>query len=252
MPQLETLNINFFLLPDGDVEMQLTHAPVMTHVTLSNLHHFLFQGQSTYLDALVHRITPCPKKLEISFPSQNTFSVPCLPQFMETRRNRKLESVKFKFCRWKVSAAVYPRGEAEMYALSIAVTPSSWDLNWQASSVAQISNLFGQIFAAVEHLTLELTDGVGLESLDVEHYGINLIEWRQLLSLFSNMKTLRIDNSLVKEVSRYLESNDGEFPIELLPELQELICHGSGDTSDTSSFIRALQNAGRPITLTRC
>ena len=247
IPQLETLNISFHSYPNSDEERQFTHPPVMTPVTLPNFHHFSFQGRSTYLDALVHRITPCPEKLEITFFDQNTFSVPSLPQFIETRWNLKLESAKFEFSLRKVFAVVYPRGEAEMDVLSLlAVNPDSWDLNWLASSVAQISNLFRQIFAAVERLTLELT-------YDVSHNRIDRIEWRQLLNLFSNVKTLHIDNLLVKEVSRCLESNDGEFPLQLLPELQELTCSGSGNSGDMfTSFIDARQNAGRPITLTRC
>ena len=250
MPLLETLNITFFLLPDDEVEWQITHPPVMTPVTLPNLRHFSFQGRSTYLDSLVHRITPCPEKVEIRFFNQSTFSDPCLLQFMKTRWNLKLESAKFKFSGWQVIAAVYPHGEAEMYALSIAVTPSNLDLNWQASSVAQISNLFRQIFAAMERLTFELMEDV---DDDVECLGINHIEWRQVFSSFSNVKTLRIDNRLVKEVSRCLESNDGKYPLELLPELQELTCCGRGNIGDAfTSFIHARQNAGRPITLTRC
>ena len=244
MPLLETLNITFFLLPDDEVEWQLTHPPVMTPVTLPNLRHFSFQGRSTYLDSLVHRITPCPEKVEIRFFNQSTFSDLCLLQFMKTRWNLKLESAKFKFSGWQVIAAVYPHGEAEMYALSIAVTPSNLDLNWQASSVAQISNLFRQIFAAMERLTFELMEDV---DDDVECLGINHIEWRQVFSSFSNVKTLRIDNRLVKEVSRCLESNDGKYPLELLPELQELTCCGRGNIGDAfTSFIHARQNAGRP------
>jgi hypothetical protein len=43
---------------------------------------------------------------------------------------------------------------------------------------------------------------------------------------------------------------DGELPLELLPELQELRYFGSRDTGDAfTSFIDARQNAGRPVTL---
>ena len=44
----------------------------------------------------------------------------------------------------------------------------------------------------------------------------------------------------------------GEFALELLPELQELILFRSRDTNDTfTSFIDSRQNAGRPVTLVR-
>jgi hypothetical protein len=45
---------------------------------------------------------------------------------------------------------------------------------------------------------------------------------------------------------------DGEPPLELLPELQELTYSGSGNTGDTfTSFIDARQNADRAINLFR-
>jgi hypothetical protein len=46
--------------------------------------------------------------------------------------------------------------------------------------------------------------------------------------------------------------DDGELPLELLPELQELTYSGIGDASDAfKSFVDARQNAGCPVTLRR-
>jgi hypothetical protein len=64
------------------------------------------------------------------------------------------------------------------------------------------------------------------------------------------VKSLRIDDGLVKELSRCLPSEDGEHPLELLPELQELTYIGSGSADDAfTSFIDMRQNAGRPVAL---
>jgi len=61
-----------------------------------------------------------------------------------------------------------------------------------------------------------------------------------------------VEDGLVEELSRCLRLEDGELPLELLPELQELTYFGSGDTGDAfTSFIDARQNAGRPVTLVR-
>ena len=46
-----------------------------------------------------------------------------------------------------------------------------------------------------------------------------------------------------------LEDEDGELPLELLPELQELTYFGTGGAFN--SFIETRQNADRPITLVR-
>jgi hypothetical protein len=66
------------------------------------------------------------------------------------------------------------------------------------------------------------------------------------------VKTLRVEDGLVEELSRCLGLEDGELPLELLPELQELTYFGSRDTGDAfTSFVDARRNAGRPVTLVR-
>jgi hypothetical protein len=66
------------------------------------------------------------------------------------------------------------------------------------------------------------------------------------------VKTLRVEHGLVEELSRCLRMGDGDLPLELLPELQELIYFGSRDTGDVfTSFINARQNSDRPVTLVR-
>jgi hypothetical protein len=85
-----------------------------------------------------------------------------------------------------------------------------------------------------------------------EHNDVDRIEWRNLLRPFSNVKTLRVEDGLVEQLSRCLRLEDGELPLGLLPELQELRYSGSGDTDDAfTSFIDARKNAGRPVKLAR-
>jgi hypothetical protein len=134
-----------------------------------------------------------------------------------------------------------------MYALSVAVICRH--LDWQVSSAAQISNSLSPLFSAVEHLTLD--HEVHSQSSE-EHNQADRTECRRLLGSFRNVKTLRIDEGLVEELSRCLELDDGELPLELLPELQVLTYSGSGDTGNAfNSFIDARQVAGRPVTLVR-
>ena len=249
MPQLETVIVYFsFPIPSRDVERQLTHTPITTPITLPNLHVFEFHGVGTYLEALVHRITtPRLENVQIFLFNQLTFSVTRLLQFVNAIESLTFKSAKFKFFDQYVDVEVYPREEAEMYALSIVVL--CWHLDWQVSSVAQIFNSFSPLFSAVEHLTLE--HRVHSQSSE-EHSAADRTEWRRLLGSFRNVKTLRIDEGLVEELSRCLELDDGELPLEVLPELQELTYPGSGNTGDAfTSFIEARQNAGRPITLIR-
>ena len=247
MPQLETLAILFsFPIPNRDAERQRIHTPVTTPVTLSSLHCFRFRGVSTYLEALVCQIsTPRLKKLAIDFFNQLTFSVPHLLLFMNATENPRFGSAKFKFSGRRVDVEVYRYGDAEMYTLSIAV--DCWHLDWQVSSVAQISHFLRQMFSAVEHLTLE--HEIHSQSSE-EHNWVDRIEWRKLLCTFSNVKFLRIDTGLFDDLSRCLQADDGELPLELLPALQELTYSWNGNIDGAfTSFVDARQNAGRPITL---
>jgi hypothetical protein len=64
------------------------------------------------------------------------------------------------------------------------------------------------------------------------------------------VKTLCVRRGLVVELSRCLRLGDGEHPLELLPELQELTYSGSDNVKDAfTSFIDARKDAGRPVTL---
>ena len=253
LPQLEMLVVYFsFPVPNRDVERQLTHTPITTPIALPNLRYFDFQGVRTYLETLVHRITaPRLEKLRILFFNQLTFSVTRLLQFVDATENLTFKSAKVwfsdKYIFAKVFVDVYPDEEADVYALSIAV--ECWHFDWQVSSAAQIFNSLSPLFSAVEHLALE--HDVHSQSSE-EHNEADRTKWRQLLGSFRNVKALLISEGLVEELSRCLELDDGELPLELLPELQELTYFGRGNTGEPfTSFIDARQVAGRPLTLTR-
>ena len=247
MPQLETLAILFeFPVPNRDVERQLTHTPITTPITLPNLRHFRFQGVSAYLEAIVCRIVVIPrlKTLHFDFFKQLTFSIPRLVQFMNTTEYSRFNSAVIYFTGKRIIVAMY-LNRAETYVFGVSVR--GWHLDWQVSSMAQILNPLSRVFSPVEYLTLR--HEVHSQSSE-EHNEVDRIEWRKLLRSFNNVKTLHVGDGLVKELSRCLRSEDGELPLELLPELQELTYSESGDTSNAfTSFIEARQNAGRTVTL---
>ena len=252
MPQLEMLSIYFkFSTPSRDVVRQvrqLVRTPIIAPITLPSLRRFDFHGVSTYSEALAHRITtPHLKKLKIQFFNQLTFSVPHLLQFIDAAENLRFDRAGFTFSEKKVDTVLYPNGETKVYALGVVV--NCCHLDWQVSSMAQISNSLSQIFSGVEYLALRHNAQSGTPE---EHNEADLTEWRKLLRPFNNVKTLRIQKGLVKDLSRCLESEDGELSFKLLPELQELRYSGSGRTDGAfTSFVDARRNAGRPVTLVR-
>ena len=251
MPLLESLAIDFtFPVPNRDVERQLTHTPVTTHITLPNLRSFWFEGVSAYLEAIVCRITtPRLEVLIIRLFKQLTFSVPRLVQFMNTTENIvRFDDAGIVFKDKRINVLM---SFLEADTNSFIVTVDCWHLDWQVSSAAQICNALRQVFSAVEHLTL-LHEVHGQSS--EEHNDVDRIEWRKLLRPFSNVKTLRVKDGLVEQLSRCLRLEDGELPLDLLPELRELTYYGSRDAGGTGTFapfIDARQNAGRPVTLVR-
>jgi hypothetical protein len=248
MPQLEILAIFFHsAVPNRDVERQLMRTPIMTHTTLPNLRAFGFQGVSAYSEAVLSQITtPRLENFHIFHHKQLTFSIPQLPQFIARTENYRFDRAKFEFDSERVDVEVNPP-ETNMSMTAFSINVSCWHLDWQVSSVAQIFNALSQIFSAVEHLTL--AHKVHSRSSE-EHNEVDRTEWRKLLRSFTNLKTLRIDDGPVKELSRCLRLEDEEDALELLPELQELTFSGSGNANDAfTSFIDARRNADRPVTL---
>jgi len=249
MPHLETLKIYFtFPVPTRNVRRQLTHTPIIAPITLPNLHLFSFRGDSTYLEAVVHRIaTPRLEILRIGFYNRLTFSVPRLLQFIAAAENLRFGEAEIKFTNESALAGFSPHGETKAFTIQICVICQH--LDWQLYSMAQISNSLSQFFSTAEHLVLE--HDVHSESSE-EHNEVDRNELRKLLRPFSNVKTVQIQNELINDVSRCLKLEDGELPLELLPELQQLEYSGSRNTGNAfTSFIDARRNAGRPVTLVR-
>jgi len=248
MPQLEILQIFFYFpVPNRDVERQLMRTPITTHVTLPNLRTFAFQTVSAYSEAVLSRITaPRLEDFQICYFKQLTFSVPQLLEFMGRTENLRFDRAQCNFYSERVYVQVNAP-ETNMPEDALSMNVDCWHLDWQVSSMAQIFNALKQMLSAVEHLTL--AHRVHSQSSE-EHNEVDRTEWRKLLGSFSNVKTLHIDDGLLGKLSRCLRLEDGEHPLELLPELQELTYIGSSNADDAiTPFIDARQNAGRPVTL---
>jgi len=137
-----------------------------------------------------------------------------------------------------------------MYALFMHV--GCRHLDWQIASAAQIFSFMGSVFSAIENLTLDLEEH-GLSGLTSEWFiEADRTQWRNLLRSFSNVKTLQVANKLISQLSPSLRLEDGESPVELLPELKELSYSEIGSTDDAfTAFIDARRIAGRPVTVVR-
>ena len=222
------------------------HTQNPTHITLPSLRWFVFRGVSSYMETVVRRITsPHFEKLGFQFFKQLTFSVPYLLQFMNMTEIPCFDSAEFKFSRNEVYVKVYPREAAEIKLCPFSIHVDCWYLDWQVSSMAQIFNTISQNFSAVERLALEYEVH---RRASEEHNEVDCTEWRKRLRSFSNVKTLSVDEGLVRELSCSLRPDNGELPSKLIPELQKLTYSWSNNAGDGfAPFIDARKNAGRPV-----
>jgi len=180
------------------------------------------------------------------FFNQLSFSLPRLQTFLNTVENLRFGSAKLTFMRDRVSVSVYPYKGARTYAMYMSVRCGH--LDWQVASLAQILSVLRTALSTVEDITLE-SRGRNMSSEwreEADH-----TQWRDLLGSFGNVKTLRVRTGLVRKLARSLRSDDGESPVELLPELKELSYSPLCDINAFTSFIDARCIAGRPVTLVR-
>lgn len=246
LPQLQTLQVGFRSpSPNNNIRREVSLKWIITHVTLPNLRWFAFAGVSEYLEALLsHMTTPVLVTLKVHFFHQLSFPVPSLQQFMTITENLRFSIARFCFHDGGVAVWIYPRSETTLFSFYVHVLCEHFD--WQVSSMAQIFDDLKAVFPTVVDLTIDYTE----HTLSSErHNQADRTLWRKLLGSFMNVKTLRVHEGLVRELSRSLRL-DGEPALQLLPELKELVCPTGSHSDDTfSQFIREREGAGRPINL---
>ena len=248
LPHLEELEIDFMCpVLNSEIESQLSHMPITIQVTLPNLRRFNFWGISDYLETLLpHMTTPLLQMLIVYFFNQLTFSIPRLLQFMITTEHLRFTHAKLLF---------YHKGVFTNLDNPLAGTGPAWStyfganvagrhLDWQVSSIAQILNNLHPLFSSVIDLTLDYREHTLSSEL---HNKVDRTLWRDILGLFRSAEILRVHKDLVGEVSHSLQL-DGEQPLELLPELKELVCPTrSVDDKTFAPFIHDREVAGKPV-----
>ena len=242
LPQLETLRIAFLSpIPNHGAQERLLYTLSITEVTIPKLRWFWFKGTSAYLEALLPGMnTPLVGNLQITLFDQVNHPVSNLLQYLRTSGNLTLGSTRFLFYDRAVSVTVYPCDGDRTDTFCIEARGGR--LDHQLFFVAQLFSALSPAFSSVEVLTLDYRK----HTLSSE---ASPSQWRKLLMSFHNVKTLRVHNSLVVDISRSLELEGGP-PLQLLPELKELECFGTSDPRGAlNAFINARQVAGCPVRL---
>jgi len=246
MPHLEKLSIGFKSpIPARHVERQPLHTLIEPHVTLP-LRTLYFRGVSAYLEQLLALInSPLLEMLQIHLFNQLSLTVPYLFQFIN-----RIERFRFSFSRLvfhgELVALIADCREGDL-AEPFHVAIDCRHADWQVSAAAQLFNSLAPILSTTEGLALRCQHGL----LSQWHEKIDRTQWRNLLKPFSGVKVLYVAEGLIGKLSQSLQLEDGEQPLELFPELKELVYYKKDDVSDAyTSFAHARQIAGHPVILT--
>ena len=240
LPHLEELSIGFAVpIPIPSNERDLLPPPIPP-VTLPSLRRLTFQGVDTYLDNFVAQIiTPLLEQLGLTFFFDLAFALVNLTEFIRRTDGFRCLVVRVIFNKDGSSIDVGHYEDVGKVGLRVNCEP----LDWQIDSATQVCNALGDVLSTVEELTLDLrVDGM---PSDWENTLENTA-WHELLLPFVGVKKLKIVSSLTLELSKALESVDGELVLELLPALQELEAPA---TDAFSMFMKTRESMGRPIQL---
>ena len=241
MHQLEILTIAF-TLHNRDVERPLRQTLDM--IILPNLRWFVFRGVSVYLEALVSRISaPSLNNLHLYFVNQLSFTVPRLLQLIQASENLRFTAVQVTFGAFAVSLYADPWTWKSPLLLHI----KCGGLDWQVPSAVQFFGTLSPILSIVEQVTF----GYKEHNQSSEwHNNVDRTQWRELLRPFTNAKTIHVQDDLVPMIFRSLPSDDGESPLELLPNLEEIGYSRESNIQDAfTGFLNERQVAGHPVSL---
>jgi hypothetical protein len=247
MSQLETLGIGFhspLQVPNHDVVCTATiiHAPV----ALPNLRVFYFRGVSDYSEALLARISaPVLNSVEVHLFDRPAFAIPYLLRFTLSSESLIFNAFVLGFFEDFVYFTVDPHRSLRRRPLYFQIMRSH--LDQQVAAAVQILGTLSPVLSVVEKLTLSYS--VPHRSSE-RHDDIDRLQWREVLRPFSGAKTLHVKNELVGEISRSLRSEDGELPLELLHNLEELSYSGGNVGDAFFPFINERQATGHPVHLT--
>jgi hypothetical protein len=247
MPQLESLSIGFRSpVPTRDVERQLLHTPISTLVTLPNLRLCFFRCGSAYLEGLLVRIdTPLLEVLNIWFYNQLTFTAPHLLQFIGRTENLRFGFARLSFDRENVILTA--DGDEQNKISPFGVKINCRHVDWQVSAAAQIFGALMPALSVVERLSLSYGDH---DVSSEERNEVDRTLWREVLRPFSSVKVLHMDDWLIRNLSSSLQPEDGEPPLELLPQLKALIYFNRSAGDAFTSFIQSRQMVGHSVALT--
>lgn len=245
LPEVSANTLNPYF-SSGNVDDLLLRRAVRRRIT-PYLRRFGIQGANAYLEALLPRVTiRLLERLQLYFLDQlkHYFILP-RRLFMSSADNVWLKTVRLTFLKDDLQVDAYT-DDTNLKAYQFGMTQGGRHFDWQLTCVTKFLTTFRTVFSPVEHLILR-HDGHLTPSEWNNEAGPT--QWREIFTVFGNLKALYMDQRLAGQVSRSLRPDGGEPATDLLPELRE-IGYTTSDDSDNAffaEFVHARQNAGRPV-----
>ncbi|KAF8490534.1 hypothetical protein F5888DRAFT_1100614 [Russula emetica] len=239
LPETSGITYNTYLHSDE-------RRAVMRRVT-PYLRRFGFQGADSYLEALLPRVTiRLLKRLQLYFLDQlKTYLILPRRLVISNAETVWLKTVRVTFLKDYLRVDAYSH-DREFNTYRVSMSQGGRHLDWQLASVTKFFRTLGTVFSPVESLILRYDEHL------IPSEWINEADptqWRELFRTFDNLKALYMDYGLVRQLSRFLQPDEGESPTDLLLELRELWYSTTDDSDDAffTEFVYARQNAGRPV-----
>jgi len=236
LTRLGTLELRF-RFPRSRADREARYPSPITRVVLRTLTWLLYQGDSEYLEDIMHRIdAPLLDCMNITFFNQLLFDTPQLRHFISrTGIFRAPDCARIFFNHGYVTVEPF-----WTLSLRILCRPS----DWQLSSLSQLYNSALSPLPALECLEIHNTRRYWED--DMEN-----VQWLEFLQLFPSMKELVLSAKSFQLVAPALN----ELDITVLPAIQTIIIQGprsSGpNTKAIGKFIATRQLLGRPVTIQR-
>ena len=242
LTSLESLRLQF-QSPLSHPDLESRRPPPKTRTLLPILSHFSFKGVYEYLDDLVARIVaPQLIEMSITFFNDIIFDTPHFIQFIS--RTPTLKTLKSAYVTFEDGAAKIYFQTPEYNSLEVKILCKQ--LDWQASSLAQVCDSCLPPLSTLEKLSIHLTPPSNSNRQD----NIGNTLWIEILHPFTAVKSLVLSEEFVPHIVPALKELVGGRTTAVLPALQNISLEAqpSGPVQEgIQQFVAMRQVTGHPI-----
>ena len=248
-PQLEELSIGFHPpISDHDVASHLLVPEAQrAFITLHRLERFQFIGTSSYLEGLLARINaPVLRLFHVRFFAQHSFgALPNLSRFLYTAAELRFRGALVKFQRYSITIEMGDMRSHQANRSPFRLNARGNQFDWQTTLASQICSAIVPVSSVIEELTFTHCTH---EPSSVTRSNDNRVKWHKIFRQFSSIRTLKVPDGLVEELSLHLQPDGDEALLELLPRLQQIVVpSNAGDAF--SAFIDSRRIGSHPVNL---